>query len=773
MEYQNYVKTVPVPFVIYANSHNLLQNTETDSSKAYVFTYFIKCSYNKELNTLRCFKGPQAARLFVESLIKDSKHLYINHSIIIASKITLTEEEDSEFKKNNACYICSKLISEDKVKLHCRLTGKYKGPAHHVCAFSYRIPKKFPIIFNNLSNHDYRSLIKELSDIDDDLVDIIPLSKDSHTAILKWITIDNRGKIQLRFLNSFRFLPFSLDNLVQNLSSNEMVTLKSFYPEHERKFNLLLMKGIFPYKYLNSLEKLSETCLPSIHTFFNTITDQQCSVEDYNHAKEVWSVFECKTLEDYLMLYHKRDVFLLTDVFEQFRLVCQKTHNLDLCHYYTAAEFSWDAVLKLTEIKLDLLRDNDMISFLQNGIRGNIAHCSQKYSMANNKYLKDYNYNLPSKYLINFHTNDLYSRVMSDYLPESNFEWLTDLNSFSLDSLTDDSKIGYILEVDMQYPIELHDFHKNLPFCCENRISVETKDKNLVFDFNYKYNYVIYYKNLQQCLKHGLKLQKIHRILKFNQSDWLKKYILFNNTHKSNAKTSFERNIFKLLNDSVYERIMETPSKKFKLLSKWESEGRKLGVRALINKPEFSSAYIFDENLVSVELNINPYKNMPIYLEFVIEELTKWKLYSFHYDYILGKYNTNAELNYIEGDSVIYTITTHDFYKDITEDICLMFNKSALEANKSEILLKTLGMMKDANHGIVMKEFIALGPKMYSLNPGTMIDYKDRIISNNCKFSSLSDYKYCLYNKYYCEHINFFKTMLHKMYATLYHKYKS
>ena len=505
---------------------------------------------------MRTFKGLDSPRLFVESLVEDVKYLYSNFLSKVKPITPLTEEEQIDFATNDKCHICSKtIIDETKVRDHCHLSGKYRGPAHNSCNINFKIPKFFPVFFHNFSAYDCHLFVKELNQINDGPINIIPLNKELYISLSKTIKADSGDNIEIRFLDSYRFMSSSLDSLVKNLSKNDLKTVKSMYSD-ENKFNLLIRKGVFPYNYLNSVEKLKETNLPNIEDFYNKLTDTECSVEDYTHAKNVWRIFDCKTLEDYLMLYLKTDVLLLTDVFENFRLVCKNIYNLDPCHYYTAPGLSWDAMLKITNIKLDLLTDLDMISFIQKGTRGGIVQCSNRHSVANHKYLSDYNSELPSQYLMYLDANNLYGWAMSEALPEGDFEWVEDIDSFSLDSIPHDSNYGYILEVDLIYPKELHETHNNLPFCCENKKPPESKESKLIVDLHDKYEYVIHYKNLQQCLKHGLKLKKIHRILKFRQSDWLKKYISLNTLHRTNTKKAFQKAFFKLLNNAVFGKTM-------------------------------------------------------------------------------------------------------------------------------------------------------------------------------------------------------------------------
>ena len=179
----------------------------------------------------------------------------------------------------------------------------------------------------------------------------------------------------------------SLDKLVNNLSKDAFNNVKRYYAED--KLELLTRKRIYPYEYMDTPEKLKETQLPSKEAFYSRLNDEDISDENYAHAKKVWKTFKMKNLEDYHNLYNQVDVLLLADVFENFRDICIKNYNLDPAHYYTAPGLTWDAALKLTEAKLELLSDPDMLLMVEKGIRGGISMIRNRYGKANNKYMGD------------------------------------------------------------------------------------------------------------------------------------------------------------------------------------------------------------------------------------------------------------------------------------------------------------------------------------------------------------------------------------------------
>ena len=258
-------------------------------------------------------------------------------------------------------------------------------------------------------------------------------------------------------------------------------------------------------------------------------------------------------------LYLKTDVLLLADVFEKFISTCLDYYGLDPCHYFGSPGLTWGAMLKITGVELELISDIDMHFFIEKEMRGSISHTSKRHSKAINKYKKCCDSGKESKYITYIDAKNLYGYKMSQCLPYSGFEWLNqkDIDRFDVDSIGEYSSIGYILEVDLEYPSKLHELHNDHPlapekleisqnmssnYCCniadEYEIKISEVNK-LTPDLGNKPKYVVHYKNLQLYLSLGMKLTKVHRILKFKQFDLLKKYIDFNTDKRKNAANSF------------------------------------------------------------------------------------------------------------------------------------------------------------------------------------------------------------------------------------------
>jgi len=174
--------------------------------------------------------------------------------------------------------------------------------AHKNCNINYQLPKFIPLFLQNLSAYDCQLLVNELSKIDGK-ISITPLYKEFYIFISKKVVIRNNEIFELTFLDSFRFMPSSLDSLASYLKEQNLCTIKSFFGE-PNKFQMVKRKGIFSYNYLNSVERLQDTQLPPRENFYDQLTDRNCFKESYDHAQNVWNAFKCEHLLDYLLLQY-------------------------------------------------------------------------------------------------------------------------------------------------------------------------------------------------------------------------------------------------------------------------------------------------------------------------------------------------------------------------------------------------------------------------------------------------------------------------------------
>ena len=740
IKFKNFVHSEKAPFAIYADFESVLKpldNCNPDPNRSYTkkynkheavsFVYYIK-SFNESVykSKLRSYvrekeEDPDTTETFIKWLEEDIK--------IIANlgnkPMDITPEEEEQFKQTSKCWICGNLLNlQDRVRDHCHFTGRYRGAAHNKCNLQYSKPNNISVFFHNLTGYDSHLFIKKLNKTMG-TIDCIPNNEENYISFSKTIKtgeyVDKKGEtkdknFKIIFKDSMKFLNTSIEALVNNLPEDGFKNLEKYFKPYQAK--LLKQKGFFPYEYLDNLEKLKDTITPPQNAFYSNLSGKGINKGCYEHVLNVWKKFNIKTLKDYLKLYNISDVLLLADIFENFRNICLKNYGLDPVHYYTAPGLAWDAMLKITKINLELLSDIDKLLMIEKGIRGGISIISNRYGKANNKYMKDYNKKEASKYLMYVDANNLYGWAMSQKLPVHSFKWLTDReikNLFKVQVVQFWERTPCILEVDLEYPEELHDLHNDYPLCPE-RVECDKGVKKLIPNLRHKNNYVVHYKTLIQYLNLGMELKKIHRGIKFIESDFLKPYIDMNTNLRTEAKNDFEKDFFKLMNNSVFGKTMENIRNRVNI--KLVDAGEQF--KKLAAKPNYESRKIFNENLVSVHMKKTSLTmNKPVYLGMSILDISKTLMFDFHYKYIKPKYYKEAKLLFTDTDSFLYEIQTEDFYKDISGDVKDRFDTSDYPKNHPSVIVtginkKVLGMFKDEAAGKNITEFVGLRAKLYS-----------------------------------------------------------
>ena len=618
---------------------------------------------------------------------------------------------------------------------------------------NYKNSRYIPVIFHNL-NYDSHFIIKEIatSPLLKGEVTVIPENKEKYISFTKNI---KGSDINFRFIDSFRFLPSSLEKLasyLEKLSTIEKIFQQDGYSSVQ--INLLKRKGIFPYDFVDDLKKLDLQQLPNKDDFYNKLTDSHISSDDYSHAAHVWNNFQIKSLGEYSDIYLKTDVLLLTDVFESFRETCLQAYDLDPAHFYTTPGLTWSAMLKMTKVELELLTDIDMLLFIESGIRGGISQCCNRYAKANNHYMAaKYNESEQVKTLLYYDINNLYGWALEQYSPTGKFVWISYEENPNFYNTSADSDDGYIAEVDLEYPESIHDEHKDFPFCAEHRAPPGSKERKLLTTLYNKEKYVIHYQALKQALDNGLRLVKVHRILKFQQSAWLKPYVELNTMKRQQAKNEFEKLFYKLMINAVYGKTMECERKRcdVKLVCRWEN---RYGAEARIAQPNFHSCSIFDENLVAIQLKrtIIPIQK-PIYVGLCVLDLSKTLVYDFHYSYMKKRVGDKCKLLYTDTDSLIYEVQDLDMYEIMKTDIHKFDTSDYDPNNRYQMPLvnkKVLGLMKDECNGQIMEEFIGLRSKMYSIliEGGATIKKAKGVKTSIVKKSiTFDDYYHCLFNQ--------------------------
>lgn len=362
------------------------------------------------------------------------------------------------------------------------------------------------------------------------------------------------------------------------------------------------------------------------------------------------------------------------------------------------------------------------------GIRGGISQCNTRYASANNKFMEEYDSKEKSSFLMYLDANNLYGYAMMQSLPICGFKWHEDHDEFNTDKileLDDDADVGYIFEVDLDYPAELHDMHNDYPFCAEKMQvpGAKSKIKKLLLTLNNKRNYVIHYRMLKLALQHGLKLKKVHRVLTFMQDKWLKPYIDLNTKMRTNSKNEFEKKFYKLMANAVYGKTMENVRcrKDIHLVRKWEG---RYGAQNYIAQPNFKRCIPFNENFVAIEMSkTNIMFDKPLAVGMSVLDISKTLMYYFYYNHLKQMYEDKVSLLYTDTDSFIIEVETDCFYADMKENLNL-YDTSDFPSNNIYgmplVNKKIPGLFKDELNGEIFTKFVGLRSKMYSVLTGNI-----------------------------------------------------
>ena len=451
--------------------------------------------------------------------------------------IIMTKENEEDFRNDNICRFCEKIIESDKVRDHCHLTGKYRGPAHNTCNINVTQKQSnfIPFIFHIFSNYDCHMFFKKLVDKKKDKVDfdIIPKTNEEYISVTYGC---------IRFIDSYRFLSSGLDSLVKNLDEDDFKILKKEFPD---KWQYLNKKLAYPYEYFNSIDDYKKPVhnLENKH-FFSKLKNKCPDDKEIDRTREIIKKFNIKNGKELTELYLKSDVILLADVFEKFIEISVDENGINPLYCVSLPGYTWQCGLKYTGINLQTLQDKDMILLLENNIRGGIS------SVMGDRYIKSDD----NKNILYIDANNLYGHSMNQYLPYDEIKFDNNIKLEDILNTPDNSDIGYFIEVDLIYPKNIKERTKNFPcgpmnkkidpdnfndYMKEIKTDTYIQTKKLICDWSDKKSYLIHYRMLKFYIRHGMVVDKVHNIISFKQSKWLEKYISFNTQKRNKAKNDF------------------------------------------------------------------------------------------------------------------------------------------------------------------------------------------------------------------------------------------
>lgn len=709
------------------------------------------CIHDKYSEPVKLFNSSnpeEVCKKWVEEVERLAKKSY-DITQLNKDKIFWKDNEKELHDKNIKCCNCECKydINNYKVAHHDHINGIFINSLCNECNLRFKYKKFLPVYLHNLKGYDSHLFIKSLyhygyqqeNNAKHENITCIPNNEEKYISFSKKIKVGeytNKDKkkcpimYEIRFIDTFAFMLSSIDSLTNNLKAG-CTTTKEFRKafkntsnefKDDKEFNLMIQKGVYPYDYIDNYDKLNTLKLPKIKHFYSKLTESMCKQEDYDRAHIVWNTFKCKSLMDYHNLYLKSDVLLLSDIWSNFREVCYKNYGLDCTYYYTSPSLAWDAMLKKTKVELELLTDNDKVLFVENGIRGGLSIISKRHAKANNEYIDDYDKSKEESYITYLDANNLYGGAMSEYLPFKGFEW--DKRNWTKEKIMDlDDKgdNGFTFCVDLHIPEDKHDyFNGYVPLPVNKKIKKselndwQQKDYNecditkLCCSLEDRKEYVVHYRMLKLALSLGFELTKVHKCLTYKQKPFLKEYIDLNTALRTKAKSDFEKDFYKLMNNSVFGKTMENVRNRidFKLIASEEKANR------LKNVNTFT---IFNDDLVGVHIQKQKVKmNKPIYIGHCVLDDSKYTMIDFHYNFMKKKFK-NIELCFSDTDSVCYHIKNDNVYDVIKDNINYFDLSNYPENHKLFDTTNKKVVNKFKNESIAeIKEFVGLRSKLYS-----------------------------------------------------------
>ena len=728
LKFEHYHMKIPVPIRVYADFEciNQPQNTPNVLFKQIPIAvgYYVISPVG---NYYYSYFGTDCTKWFVNRMLTLEK--IANNYFKTNLELQITPQEEESFQLAEECWLCENPLDDTKVRDHDHLTGKYRGAAHNICNINckQRSSSFVPIFFHNFSGYDCHLIFQEL---------LIQAFEKGYEPKIIPKSMENYVSVQvgcLRFLDSYRFLSSSLDKVVKSLDSFPIMDENGFIDELFKK------KLAYPYEYLN-LDNFQEPLKLTKEKYWSTLTQSYPSDDDIKRTQELIDKNKIKNGRELLMLYLKMDVLQLADVFENFVESSTREYKINPLYSYSLPGYTWKAGLKLTNIKLDFIKDKELLLLLENNIRGGISSV-----MGDRHVQSDEN-----KQILYIDANNLKGWAMSQYLPTGDFKKIKlccEYDSVLMNEIKedifntpDDNEYGYFVECNLEYPVEIKEKTKNFPFCPyqtkadPNLFSGYMNNINqpnykptskLMCDVTNKSKYMIHYRMFKFYLNQGMKVTKIHTIYRFKQSPWLGKYIDHNTQKRTVAKTNFEKDLYKLMNNAFFGKTMENVRDRTNLefidhsqIDQIIKRQSKLSFKGIVDHYSKFSVYKFDKEKTVFD--------KPIYLGFTVLELSKLLMYEFYYSKLQPYWQNKIHLHYMDTDSFILSFDTN--HQELIN--FLLQNKDEFdfsELNKSDELYdpinkKVIGKMKiETSPVLVLDTFTALRSKSYSFSYNSII----------------------------------------------------
>lgn len=611
----------------------------------------------------------------------EQKHVVEESRDIHYKPLIITVEDERRVRATKRCDFCLSKFPLDgsgKYRDHCHLRGgRVRAVLCNVCNLNRSdYSKQIQILSHNGTNYDHKFILRGIArfinknSLQNMRFKVLPKNEEKHSIIFFG---------PFTFIDSYQFLSESLDSLVSSKRHDDNLArhfpeIAEFVSYDPSKLQLLTRKGKFPFEYVDSMEKLQERQLPRLEAFYDTLKQKDISQEDYQHCHRVFEAFECRNLEDYMLIYLQSDVLLLSSVFEAYRKLSMQKLSMDPVKFFSASHFTFQCMLRYTGVEIEIMQDMEMVNMIKQSIRGGLSLTSKRYLEANEPRMKQYDASKPRVEIAYLDCCNLYGYALKQCLPHKDFRWLTreEIALMDVRGVEDDAETGYILECDFEFPERVHDHLKDfVPLVDKMAVAPanwspymkdvfaktckapKVEPEKLTSHLGPRRHYVVHYTHLKLCLALGVLLKRIHRVLAFTQSAYMAPYIDECTKQRQQATNLFESNYWKHQVCSVYGKTVEDLTKRVNMSMVTTS---KQFLRAS-RKMNFQKFNIYGPDFAGVIMGRKIiYMNKPIQVGHAVLEIAKTHMTRFYHLFLKRKLGDDVTLAYTDTDSLIIEV---------------------------------------------------------------------------------------------------------------------